>query len=306
MCLSSGRPFSHTLPLMLLLFSLYPGRPLAGGGDFPSVDCVITPSRMVDVSSAVPGLISEVKVERSDRVEQGQVVAQLQAGVERAMVAYAREKASLTSEIRLGKVNQTFDGRRLKRLDSLYTKKVASYQEKDDAQRRLALSKWELLKAKETNRLRQLELLKAEELLKEKTVRSPLSGFVVQRFKNPGEYVEDQPILRIAQLDPLHVEAIVPMELFGRIRPGMEAEVFPEFYDAEPRRARVALIDRLGDAASGTFGIRLVLPNPELKLPAGLKCRLRFLSGQEQRPFSADQPVISGRINGKGMIRSGH
>jgi hypothetical protein len=31
------------------------------------------------------------------------------------------------------------------------------------------------------------------------------------------------------------------------------------------------------DAASGTFGVRLNLPNPEYRIPAGLKCRARIL-----------------------------
>jgi hypothetical protein len=30
------------------------------------------------------------------------------------------------------------------------------------------------------------------------------------------------------------------------------------------------------DAASGTFGVRLVLRNPRLEIPAGAKCKVRF------------------------------
>jgi hypothetical protein len=36
------------------------------------------------------------------------------------------------------------------------------------------------------------------------------------------------------------------------------------------------VVDPMFDAASGTFGVRLTLPNPERKIPAGLKCRARF------------------------------
>jgi hypothetical protein len=38
----------------------------------------------------------------------------------------------------------------------------------------------------------------------------------------------------------------------------------------------VKLIDRVFDAASGTFGLRLELPNPGNRLPAGLRCRIQF------------------------------
>jgi membrane fusion protein (multidrug efflux system) len=42
--------------------------------------------------------------------------------------------------------------------------------------------------------------------------------------------------------------------------------------------ANVVIVDRVVDAASGTFGVRLTLSNPSNRLPAGLKCRVRFLS----------------------------
>ena len=302
MCHSCQQDIRPLLAGLVLLPALLSGGSAALGGDFPAVDCVITPYLSVDVSSAVPGLISKVTVDRSDRVEKDQVLAQLHSGVERAVVAYAKEKTKLTSEILLGEVNHTFDGRRLERLDSLYMKQVASYQDKDDAQRELALSRWELQRAQETVRLRGLELRKAQEQLKEKTVRSPIAGFVVQRYKTAGEYVEDQPIMRIAQLDPLYVEAIVPMELFGKIRLGMDAEVYPEFFEAEPRHATVSVIDQLGDAASGTFGVRLTLPNPDMQLPAGLKCQLQFDPNEPETgpKMLSDQPVISKQFHDEG------
>lgn len=32
----------------------------------------------------------------------------------------------------------------------------------------------------------------------------------------------------------------------------------------------------MGDVASGTFGVRLSLPNADYAIPAGVKCRLQF------------------------------
>jgi len=41
-------------------------------------------------------------------------------------------------------------------------------------------------------------------------------------------------------------------------------------------KARVVVVDKVIDAASGTFGVRLTLPNPGRRIPAGLKCKARF------------------------------
>jgi len=43
-----------------------------------------------------------------------------------------------------------------------------------------------------------------------------------------------------------------------------------------PRQARVVIVDHVVDAASATFGIRLELPNPDNRIPAGIRCRVRF------------------------------
>jgi len=83
-------------------------------------------------------------------------------------------------------------------------------------------------------------------------------------------------LLRLAQMHPLRVEAIAPAAMFGKITPGMQAEVLAETHDGKAYVAEVAVVDRLIDPASGTFGIRLELPNSNYAIPSGLNCRLRI------------------------------
>ena len=87
----------------------------------------------------------------------------------------------------------------------------------------------------------------------------------------------EDPIMEIATIDPLYVEVVVPVEEFGSIKVDMMAEIMPEPLAIRKLRARVIVVDRVIDAASGTFGVRLELPNSEDILPAGLKCRVTFV-----------------------------
>jgi multidrug efflux pump subunit AcrA (membrane-fusion protein) len=92
-----------------------------------------------------------------------------------------------------------------------------------------------------------------------------------------GEYAFDQAqLVTVAQLNPLHVEAFVPLSLYQKIRAGMVAEIYPEQPIGGRYQAKVTIVDHVFDAASGTIGVRLELPNPEHKLPAGLKCQAHF------------------------------
>ena len=108
-------------------------------------------------------------------------------------------------------------------------------------------------------------------------MRSPITGVVVERFQSPGEFASAKPILKLAQLDPLRVEVFVPASLLGKIAVGMRAEVMPDAPVHGVYKARVTVVDRVVDAASSTFGVRLELPNRAYRLPAGPKCTVRFL-----------------------------
>lgn len=47
----------------------------------------------------------------------------------------------------------------------------------------------------------------------------------VERYLSAGEFAQAQPILRIAQLDPLNVELVLPSDVYGKVREGSQAEV---------------------------------------------------------------------------------
>lgn len=132
-------------------------------------------------------------------------------------------------------------------------------------------------RARLTNdRLADMELRKSTAEIARRTIRSPISGVVMERSLSTGEFAKQDPILKIAQLDPLRVEAFAPVSLLGKIVVGSEAQVLPQAPVNGSYSAIVTVVDRVIDAASGTFGVRLELPNPNFLLSAGLKCKLRF------------------------------
>jgi RND family efflux transporter MFP subunit len=241
-------------------------------------DCIIEPSESVDLGSPVTGIIETIHVERSDFVETGQPIAALESGVEKAAVELARARASLQGTIKAREASVALGESRQERVNRLFEKNTLSLDLREQAQTEAEIARRELLEARESQRLASLELQQAFALLERRTIRSPISGVVVERFMAPGEVVVDEKtILTIAQIDPLRVEVILPSALFGSVRPGMRAAVEPEFGE-QVHVASVRLVDRLIDAASGTFGVRLDLPNPDHSIPGGLHCQVHFLS----------------------------
>ncbi|WP_293269034.1 efflux RND transporter periplasmic adaptor subunit [Neptunomonas sp.] len=261
---------------------------------FPAVDCVIIPSKTVDISAAVPGVIKTLFVERSEEVHKGQLLSELDSRVEQANVELSRVRSKMSAEISAEEVNLKYDKLQSRRVNNLKQKNLTSAQNKDEAARLEKVTYWRLKQAKDTLKTRQLELARAIAQLEETKVYSTLDGVVAQVYKAEGEYIEDQPIMRLVQLNPLHVEAVLPMEHYGSVQKRMIGGVFSEVDPNNELQANVIIIDPVGDTASGTFGVRLTMDNPENKIPAGMKCVLKLKSNM----LNADEALQSTPKNG--------
>ena len=254
--------------------------PLAGLADeaLGGFDCLIEPQTVVEVSTREQGILEEILVARGDLVEQGQPIAYLNRDVERATVDLAKAKAELDAEIKELRESLAFAKRESERIDQLSTAKAISFTEKDKATTDATRAQLRLQQAEEQQKIARLELGRAQQILENRTVRSPIDGVVVERMMSPGESAENRPIAKLAKIDPLNVEIIVPVDYFGAIEVGMEAEVSPRYPGANVHRATVTVVDRVVDAASDTFGVRLLLPNPDFEVPGGVRCGIRFLA----------------------------
>lgn len=243
---------------------------------FGSLDCVIEPHEIVDIASRVDGIVDVLAVERGDTVVAGQVLAKLDSGVEEAAVASARSRARASAELDANSISVDFAKRRRERLEALFNDNLISGDQMDEAATEAVLSNIRLDQAKENRRLAELELARSIEILERHTIASPIDGVVLQRYLAPGESTEDQPIMRIAQIDPLRIEVIVPVTTFGLIEKGQLAYVYPEAPKEGKFPARVTVVDRVADPASGTFRVRLTMPNPDYAVPSGLNCNIEF------------------------------
>ncbi len=241
------------------------------------LNCRIEPSTSVALSSPVVGVISEVLVDKNSKVEKGTVVARLESSVESATAELRRVQAELHSDLDAQKLQLDFSQRNLERVLNLYDKKAASFTELDKAKTERAIAAQQLQQAQDRKRQAELEYKRAQADLQKRTIVSPISGIVVERFKQPGEHIDFEPVLKIAHLDPLKVEVFAPSSLYGAIKEGMKATVVPELgTNNKTYTADVILVDQVIDGPSNTFAIRLSIPNPDNKIPSGLKCKVSF------------------------------
>lgn len=266
----AGLALAASLPIAAAVYSPMVS---AQSGSQP-LGCIIEPQRQADVGSPLVGVVDDVMVDRGAAVRKGQVIATMRSEVERANVESARTRAGADAEIQAAIANREVAKIKMKRTFELLRLGFASQLEYDQAKGEFDIADQRLGQAREGKQVAERELQGAVAQLRQRTVRAPFDGVIVDRLIQPGERVDGKPIFRVAALNPLRVEVIVPSSLYGQIREGMTIPVQPEFAGASSVSARVVQVDRLVDAASGTFRARLDLPNPKQDVPAGVRCKI--------------------------------
>jgi RND family efflux transporter MFP subunit len=246
----------------------------------------VEPTQHVEIRSPIVGTLEAITVHRGDRVKKGQVIVTLESRAERASAELAKYKANLQGPIQAATAKLEYAKRKAERRQQMKKENLMSGQDAEDAEGEMKTAEAELLVARENKEVARLESEEQNGLLSRRTILSPFDGVVADQLLYPGEVVDPndpkKPILKLVQIDPLRVHVILPRAVFGKIRKGMTGEVKPEAPAAGPVKGTVRIVDAVVDAASGTFGAFLEVPNPKLEIPAGLRCTASFAGVSEK------------------------
>ena len=254
--------------------------------------CLVEPDRVADVGSQSIGVLERLMVERGDQVVSGQVLARLSAQVEKASVSVAEARSEADAEVRQAIAAAELAQRKLQRARDLLKQEFVSDQAVDQADAEYRVAEQRVSQARESQKVSQREYRLSAAQLGQRDVRSPFDGIVIERYRTEGERIEREPVVRVARIDPLRVEAIVPASQFGSIAAGQVATVRTDLPNFSTLSAKVVLVDRVIDPASNSFRVRLTLPNPENRIPSGLRCRVDFATS----PGSPAVPASSGTV----------
>jgi membrane fusion protein, heavy metal efflux system len=235
--------------------------------------CLIEPDQIANVGSQVIGVTDAVLVERGDYVHKGQVLATLKSDIERANVQAAQTRSRLEAEIKSAKASLDLAKITEKRGELLVKKQFISQQAYDKSHAETLVAEQKLAYAREQLSVSGDDLQLARAQLKMRAIRSPIDGIVSDRFIWPGDRVEEKPLFKIVKTNPLRAEIIVPVELFGRIAEDDIVTIQPDMPNGAEIQAKVVLVDKLIDGASNTFRVRAEIPNHDMKIPSGLRCK---------------------------------
>ncbi len=269
----------RVLPGVCLAALITAGAP-ASAAPASGYNCLIEPMQRVELRSAVEGRIDAITVERGSEVRRGQVLVELESGADRAALDAARYRSVMEGQVKSAESRREAAKTKLVRRDDLLQEKFIAAQDRDDSAAELSLAEAGVVEAQDNRRLAELEQRRLQELIELRRIRSPINGVVTDRLQQVGEIAQSgesaRAILKLAQINPLRVDVVLPVGLFGKVRTGALAKVVTEAPLGGNYSATVSVVDRVVDSASGTFRVRLDLPNPKGEIPAGVKCSVQF------------------------------
>ena len=247
-------------------------------------DCVVEPAMTLKVGSPVATTLGSVEVQRGDLVKRNQVLARLSSGVEQADAALAEMRARSTAEIDSRRSRLEFAAADLARGTQLLQNSNIAVQKVDELRTNFRVAQQDLVVAELNHQLAILELARSQALLNQRVIRSPVDAVVTSRALGPGEFVhQDNNIVILAVISPLHIQVYPPLRMRSQVRPGQAAKVTLTEPAGATREAVVTVVDRVFDAASGTFGVQLDLANDDGVVSGGQRCRVSF-DGMEAAP----------------------
>lgn len=282
----------------------------------------VRPRREVEIAAKVPGRISLIRADEGEAVSAGSVVVQLddeelRAELRKARTALGTAQAHLAELLagarpqEIARTQQEAAGAEAalkearlerQRVKALQVEGFASKQALDQAESRLtqaeaayeaALAQLDLLiqgpraetiaharaKVEEARALVQ----RAEASLSHTSIKTPIAGRVMFRYREPGEYVHPgEPILLVGDFSRTLVRAEVLEEDAGKIRRGAEARVTAEAFPGKVFDARVETVaeavgkrKNVPEDPSTPVDVQVLEVDLVVESPAGLKANMK-------------------------------
>jgi RND family efflux transporter MFP subunit len=258
----------------------------------------VTARRQATVSSKITGKVIEVMVEEGMRVEEGQVLARLDALDAQAQRTLAQSQVDAArAQLQEIRTQLALADKTLQRQRELLERRLVAQSQFDQAQ-----SERDALAARIATAQRNAEVAQDSFALSEigvdnTVVRAPFAGVVTVKAAQPGEMISPisagggftrSGIATIVDMESLEVQVDVNEAFIGRVQAGQPVQAVLNAYPDWKIPARVIAIVPTADRGKATVKVRIGLEEKDERIVPEMGVRVSFL--EARAPAHADAP----------------
>ena len=223
--------------------------------------------RGVDVTTEVAGLVRSIDFKAGDEVKAGQVLAQLnadsdvallhslQAAADLADTIYERDKAQLAAEV-ISKAQVDTDAGDLKS--------------------------------------KRAQVAQQQAVVEKKTLRAPFAGKLGISIVNPGQYLNPaDKLVTLQTLDPIYVDFYLPQQQLPQVAIGQALTLTTDTYPGVAFVGKINAINSKIDTNTRNVQVEATIPNAKRQLLPGMFANVRVNSGDENRYLTLPQTAIT-------------
>jgi RND family efflux transporter MFP subunit len=233
------------------------------------------PYERIEVSAAELGIVQSVDVTVGDAVTRDQLLGQLDSGVLHESRRLAQHRAESTARIDAARADLKLKQGMYENLQPLLrsghanpTEVDRSKTEYEHAQAALQIAGDEMAEAK-------IELARIDAQIRQRQIRSPIDGIVVDIHRRPGEYLQSNrpQFATVVDISKLRIRFFVSTRYAQQLRKGETIDVLIGA-DRFKTAANIEFVSPITESQSGTVRLDLLVDNARHQLRSGVICQL--------------------------------
>jgi cobalt-zinc-cadmium efflux system membrane fusion protein len=235
--------------------------------------------RTVALAAPAQGIVQAVLVSPGTLVRKGQALVTIQSP---AVAQWRADAASARQRLLLARTTYA-------REKTLWDERISARQDLDAAA--TALKEAEIAAQAAAQHLAALGI-EAGAVSGSVTMRAPLNGVVVEKPAVAGQAVDEtKPLLTIADLSHVWIEAAVPADSLAQVGTGMAAKISVGTQQGEID-GTVAFVGPILGESTRMATARIVLPNRDARLRPGMLASVDLMGPQAQVPVTVSGDAI--------------
>ena len=250
------------------------------------VSTTLAANRTLTVTPEVGGVAEKIYRDQGDTVESGDPLVRV-ASVDYSLAVDSAQsqKSAAQAGIKQAKARLKTARKQYERFEKLYADEVIAKAQFEEVEAAYESAKAAYESAKARAERASTGVEQARTRVEDTVVRAPFGGHVVRRMVDEGAVLRPMasPVMVLIDDDPIRAEAAVGELKVPEVREGMAATVEVDAYPDREFEGKVAMVNRQINPRTREAAIRVVLPNEEGELRAGMSGKVRIELGSRER-----------------------